>query len=674
MELIEQLATALRSLNVTRGCVVLFEAPTVDPRIDFNSLLASLKQAIGPEGTLVIPTCTAEEGYPKPTFDPVLSASESGPFSEFFRQQDRVLRSHNPTHSVAAFGPLAVEITAGHRSALGRQTPWGEGSFGHGSPWDVITRREASWVGLDVAWESSPFMAYLSALFAECKQGITKEMPFPRFDAATLIRALEEKGVLLKTFIGGLRLEGFPVQLAIAQALDLLEKEAEQLKPDQQFRNWLATVAEIHRQGYLQAGTARMTISPKVPCRRWDGKPLTGIFRNLYARILVLQRGSQKAALVVCDLLGTARLWAERIRAEAEKLCGLPASSIMIASSHAHSTPDTIGAGNEDPEYLEWMIAQIAAGIQQASERLQPARLGWDRALIRGLAQSRRVRLKDGKVFTTRYGVPSTWRVRAESIADHGPLDPDLTTVRVENLDGEVLAVISNFGCHSSVALMSPNVSGDYLGEAAWALEQALGGQVVALLTNGTAADIDPTLEMPFWGPRTDANARRLGRIFAAQVLECQERVKVIDDPVLCSMGRRVVLPVRAEWLRLIQEEQARLRQEFASAAMDNAVIAPILREQTIQTEVQVLRLNDLFLAGLPGEVFTTTGLKIKAGVPGGRACIVELANDCLGYIPTPEAFREGGYEIGPHFYTRMPPEAESVLLGVVAELISSLQ
>ena len=173
MNVTTELVPALRKLGVAPGSVLVFEAPTLDAETDFGSLLTSLLQAVGPDGTLVVPTCTPKEGYPKPTFDPALSPSESGPFSEFFRHQEGVVRSHSPTHSVAALGPLAAEITAGHRSATGRPTPWGEGSFGRGSPWDVLARREACWAGLDVTWKTSPFISYLCALYAEGKQGIT---------------------------------------------------------------------------------------------------------------------------------------------------------------------------------------------------------------------------------------------------------------------------------------------------------------------------------------------------------------------------------------------------------------------------------------------------------------------------------------------------------------------
>lgn len=668
----------LGDLGLARGDIVLFEIRGKGPCIYkpngcFMDLLGALQSTVGYTGSLVVPTCTASEGYPKPTFDPVLSSSEAGSFSEFFRKQPGVVRSHCPTHSVAALGPAAQEIVGGHRSAVGRPTPWGEGPFGHGSPWDVLAEKNAWWLMLDADWQQSPFTTYVQALHAERCAGIAKHMPFPQFSGRALADVLAHSGVLRQELWLGHRIEVFRLQPALAAALDVLAREPERLRPCEEFRTWLATVERITRQGYLQAGVAKVAITPSTPCLRWDGKQLSGVHRDLYARVLFLSHGSNRLALVLCDLLGMAGGLVDRVREHVHRKSGLPYASIMVACTHAHSTPDTAGAGNEDPGYLETMVEAISEGVCQAVANAQPVRLGWGRVPIRGLAHSRRIRMTDGRVYTTRYGVPSTWRVRPELIAGQGPMDPDLTVIRVESLDGKVLSVVSNFGCHASVALMSPFVSGDYPGEAMHALENVLGESAVALCTTGTAADIDPTLEMPFWGPRNDANASRLGRIFAAQVLECLERVQVTDESKIGIARAEVHIPVRADWIHLVEEEQAKLSQEFAALNAENEVTREILRARCVHTEVQALRLNDLVLVGLPGEVFTTTGLKLKNRIPERKASVVQLANDYVGYILTPEAEQEGGYEAGLHLWTRVRSDAEGMLLDAATALVERL-
>jgi neutral ceramidase len=663
----------LQRLGIERGSMLLFEAPSLgieDVGGGAEGLLAALQDLVGTEGTLVVPTCTPAEGYPKPTFDPILSLSEMGPFSEFFRKQAGVLRSHSPTHSIAALGPLAEKLVAGHRLALGRPTPWGEGPFGLGSPWDLLYERNAWWVSVNPNWQDTPFVSYVQALYAGRCRGITKNTPFARFKTAQLGATLGQLGVLHQANWGAWPVVVFRLHCAVDMALQVLEENPDQFEPDAEFRAWLARVDDIRRNGHLKAGVAKVKITPPLPALRWEGKPFSGVYRDLYARVVVLSRGEQRLALVLCDLLGISGDLVREIRRQVHGTIGLAPEAIQIACTHSHSTPDTIGSGYEDESYIRFMVDTISAAISDAATTMQPVRLGWGRVPIRGLAHSRRKKMTDGRVFTTRYGVPSTWRVKPELIVGEGRIDPDLTVVRLEDLDGEVLAVISNFGCHASVALMSPNISGDFPGEAMATLESVLGERSVALCTNGAAADVDPTLEMPYWGPRNDAMATRLGRIYAAQVLECLERVEVEDIATLGVAQETVDLEVREDWVHLLETEQARMRQEFADGWALSPATTRALEERVIHSEVQALRLNDLVLLGFPGEIFAQMGLQLKAGDQQVAVAVVELANDNVGYIPTQEIFEEGGYEVGQHLWGRVTPAATRSLMAAARRAI----
>ena len=66
---------------------------------------------------------------------------------------------------------------------------------------------------------------------------------------------------------------------------------------------------------------------------------------------------------------------------------------------------------------------------------------------------------------------------------------------------------------------------------------------------------------------------------------------------------------------------------------------------QEVPTWVQALRVGDLALVGVTGDFFVELGLAIKQGSPFGQTMVLELANDCVGYIPTRRAFEEGAYE-----------------------------
>ena len=66
------------------------------------------------------------------------------------------------------------------------------------------------------------------------------------------------------------------------------------------------------------------------------------------------------------------------------------------------------------------------------------------------------------------------------------------------------------------------------------------------------------------------------------------------------------------------------------------------------QVEVMVIRIGDLGIVGLPGEVFCEFGKEIKDKSPAKHTIVIELANDAIGYLPTADAFEQGGYETTP--------------------------
>lgn len=83
-----------------------------------------------------------------------------------------------------------------------------------------------------------------------------------------------------------------------------------------------------------------------------------------------------------------------------------------------------------------------------------------------------------------------------------------------------------------------------------------------------------------------------------------------------------------------------------------------------------MLFVNDVAFTAIPSEYFVEFGLRIKERAYPARALVVTCANGMLGYIPTKEAFRRGGYEttFGPS--SCMGPEAGDMLAEAAVELI----
>ena len=106
-----QVTRQLLDLGVQPGGVLLVHcAFSVKPVEDGpEGLIAALRSALGPEGTLVMPSMTADDDHP---FDPrATSCIGMGIVAQTFWQLPGVLRSDSP-HAFAAAGPQAARITA----------------------------------------------------------------------------------------------------------------------------------------------------------------------------------------------------------------------------------------------------------------------------------------------------------------------------------------------------------------------------------------------------------------------------------------------------------------------------------------------------------------------------------------------------------------------------------
>ncbi len=126
-----EIARGLRAMGIGAGDVIL--AHTSLSSLGHvpggaDALIDALLDAVSPRGTLVLPTHTwSTVNAENPVFDVRRSPSVVGRVTEVFRSRPGVLRSLHPTHSCAAFGPLAREMLDGHETQItpcGRKSPY----------------------------------------------------------------------------------------------------------------------------------------------------------------------------------------------------------------------------------------------------------------------------------------------------------------------------------------------------------------------------------------------------------------------------------------------------------------------------------------------------------------------------------------------------------------------
>lgn len=100
----------------------------------------------------------------------------------------------------------------------------------------------------------------------------------------------------------------------------------------------------------------------------------------------------------------------------------------------------------------------------------------------------------------------------------------------------------------------------------------------------------------------------------------------------------------------------------FATEWTEEVLPALDIRPETLDAEVQVLRIGDVWLAANPSELFTSLGLAIRQGWREQDLFLLGYSNGSIGYLPDAKEFEQPGYAAiqSPKFTGQFPFTAES--------------
>ncbi|MBA2518906.1 MAG: hypothetical protein H0V24_04520 [Chloroflexia bacterium] len=416
--------------------------------------------------------------------------------------------------------------------------------------------------------------------------------------------------------------------------------------------------------GSLHGGAAVVTITPPL------GTPLAGLFRerratrieqDLTVRALVLRNDTTTVALVVCDLIWLTGITVAAARKLIEHGTGIRPAHVMISCTHTHTGPATSDGLviEADPTYLDWVAARIAECVAAAVCRLVPVTVASGAAEVAGVCFNRRFLMADGTVaFNPGPRNPNI-------LHSVGPVDPVVTSVLVEDVAGNPVALSANLSLHYVGTDDECAISSDYYGWFAANVRDWLGAGCVGLLTNGASGDINNVDVTATLSIRGTARARLVARAVAAAAIQATAMQRRERAPVLRGTSTRLTLHRRAispDDIALAEKILATPAAEAPPPAAFSFVVGqPIpgyqIRQYAIETlkvgakpvsgtaELQIMQVGRAALVGLPGEIFVDLGLDLKRRLPAPVTAVVSLANDHIGYVPTRAAYAQGGYE-----------------------------
>ncbi len=403
-----------------------------------------------------------------------------------------------------------------------------------------------------------------------------------------------------------------------------------------------------------------------------DDYAARGTHDPLRARALVVANAAGvRVALLTLDLCMLNRTQARMMREHIATHSAVPPGNILIAASHTHGGPAAVSlylTPAASDAQVESFLKQAAQAVIAADQKLQPAALKAGHASELSLSFNRRLRCRDGKTHMN-------WEELAPGFVLDclGPVDPEVFVLTVE--DGRAPAAgLVNFAQHPAI-LDYENwlYTADYIGYLDEALRKIVREDFTTLFFNGCCGNVNHIDYADPASPRRGyPTAQRMGYVLAASVARAmRSRVPVAGDTI--SVSREMVELERFKIGDSLYQEAKRFLEsgpQDKPAGMDGLDFqqgAPIwvrMREQQQvpdKVEVMAVRIGSVGIVALPGEVFCETGMAIKRASPAEHTIVIELANDAAGYLPTREAYEQGGYEVTPGATVYAPGCAEKL-------------
>ncbi len=386
----------------------------------------------------------------------------------------------------------------------------------------------------------------------------------------------------------------------------------------------------------FRAAAAKVDVTPEGSETLWGygdrAGPSTGVLDPLFAKVVVFEADSQRVAIVTLDLGRTFNGDGMReIRQRVNKAADV--DEVFFCASHTHSGPvisDTYPESGR-PEWEQIALTRISEAIEDAAARLVPAKIGvgYGETFI---GHNRRRVEADGSVTML-------WRNAGKEPTS--PVDPRVGVLRLDDVDGDMIAVLVSYACHP-VVLGPDNLeySADFPGAMAAVVEPALGEEVVCLYVQGAAGDINPFFDKMALAEDGVKRMQETGQELGNEVVRVAKTITTVS-PVNPSLSYTMdTLTFKSRWN--VDKVLAMLKERMKPEVYDryrDYLTSPL------ECPVTSLIINgDIAMMGMPGEPFTEFATAYRARSPVEHSFFVGYANGYNGYFPTISAAVSGGY------------------------------
>jgi len=425
-----------------------------------------------------------------------------------------------------------------------------------------------------------------------------------------------------------------------------------------------------------------------------DHRPAQSVLDPLYAKALVLEGGAKRVCLLAMDSTIIAEPFTAAVRQAATSM-GFDADAVMVHAVQTHSAPG-LGRFMLDPDfpldlpaereylwgseqsYVDLAVTGAVRALRHAVDSIRPVQVGAASAIRADLAFNRRAVRRDGSIE-----MPWPAGRIAQPLGPvhlrylEGPIDPEVGVLCLRDELMRMVAMLLHYTCHPVNVFANRwsyrAVSADWPGAWSAAMQQTYGSHLVPIVLNGCCGNINPW--DPF-DPDFVMDYRRMGGELARTSCKAVPTISFADRGVLDWRIRRVGLPYRdvpadrqqqADKIlsgspepALLKDGSGQVDPEWFLAASTRSIEYCRRRMPELSYEIQVFRIGDLAIVGLPGEPFVEGQLAIKLASPARHTYVAHMTTQYVGYLPTAQAFARGGHEANADctYWAKLAPEA----------------
>ena len=430
----------------------------------------------------------------------------------------------------------------------------------------------------------------------------------------------------------------------------------------------------------LQAGFAKIDITPDYNIglggySNADTRISEAIEDRIYATCIALTDGEETILLYTLDNCGFGSEMADRLRAPVTAATGIAGEKIFVMATHTHNAP-ALAAHNQAEKYLAFLGEAMAEGAKEALADQAPAVTMAAKKIFQGMNSTRHVQLADGTV------AGSDWRRRSSpAIGNAGTPDSQMVLFKFAREEKRDILLINWQGhpdCSGQIGKL--RISPSFVGPLRDTVAAGSGMDVAYF----TGADGNMVIDSRLPEYKHNMNYRRYAVHMGTLVLGLMDELQVVEGSGIATARMYVETPVDHSWDHMLPQakevfdlwkatdkptgDELGKKYSFSSVYQARAIISRSKMGPTRTIELNTVRIGGVGIAVGTYEMFSESGLEIKAGSPFEYTMVMTSNSS---YMPSKRAYANRCYESDTGFYAEGTAE---MMVEKYLEMLRSIQ